>query len=434
MTGAPQTSVFGRLFAIFFIAGVLILAGALAAWYLATSSPNVEISLEHLDHYAALMTAEIGTPPDLAKAEKLAADTKLHLAIVGPGVGWGSRPGFLKKALEIPPGVSFTRAVFREPSDFVLVVNSGDYRYYYSEFPSDHRTAATLGLLVLTAVLMALLFSFLMVRRLLRPLRVMNRVARDFGVSDWKQRVPPGKDDEIGLLGRTLNGMADRIEAYILSMHDLLAAISHEIRSPLTRMKLALEFIDNPKIKESLAEEIQILDKLTGTVLEQKRLSTQPDILHRQEVDLHGWAAEACRPYQKAGQPVRLTLDGPDRRYSLDSPRVEMALRNLVENALRHAPGSPVDVTLTTGEPGFGLEVADQGPGMAPELLPRIGEPFLTMDRSRTGDRRGGGFGLGLSIVRAVADAHGARLTARNLEPRGFSVNLRFPGWTEPPI
>ena len=131
-------------------------------------------------------------------------------------------------------------------------------------------------------------------------------------------------------------------------------------------------------------------------------------------------------PYQKAGHPVRFEATGPDLEFPFDAARVEMALRNLVENSLRHAPGAPISLVVRTQPGGFSLEVSDQGPGMPEALLGRIGEPFLSTDRSRTGDRLGGGFGLGLSIVQAVADAHGARLTARNLAPRGFSVTLQF--------
>jgi len=108
---------------------------------------------------------------------------------------------------------------------------------------------------------------------------------------------------------------------------------------------------------------------------------------------------------------------------------MDMALRNLVDNALVHASGSPIVVKLRTNkimEGGFVLEVSDEGPGIPEQYLKRIGEPFLLVDRSRSGTRTKGGFGLGLSIVRAVAEAHGADFLARNLQPRGFSVTLSF--------
>jgi signal transduction histidine kinase len=310
----------------------------------------------------------------------------------------------------------------------MIQIRRGPWRYCFYEFHSDYRLTLAIWLILGCAVLTALAVSYALVWRLLKPVRDMNRVALEFGVSDWKQRVNPRGHDEFAVLGRTMDSMADRIEGYIRETHDLLAAISHELRSPLTRMKVALEFIDDERIKESLDEEIRVLDRLTGDLLEQRRLTTQPGALHREPTSLAAWIETATAPYRRAAVPVRLEIEGDDRTVSVDQARMDLAIRNLVENALRHAPGSPVTVRLRIGKgAAFSVEVADEGPGMPEDLLGRLGEPFLLVDSARSGSRRSGGFGLGLSIVRAVAEAHGAAFSARNLSPRGFAVTLAFP-------
>jgi signal transduction histidine kinase len=194
-------------------------------------------------------------------------------------------------------------------------------------------------------------------------------------------------------------------------------------------MKVALESIGDGRVKKALDKEIDTLVRLTSALLEQKRLTTQQDVLNTEEVALHAWIAEACEPFRRSGAPIRVVLDGRDGTARFDRTRMDMAIRNLVDNALAHAPGSPIVVelrTVGTAEGAFVLEVRDEGPGIPDQYLKRIGEPFLLVDKARSGTRTRGGFGLGLSIVRAVAEAHGAAFTARNLAPCGFAVTLSF--------
>jgi signal transduction histidine kinase len=424
----PSDSIFIKLLGAYGAAFLIILAGAVAVHVFASSVPNIDVSLDNVRYYSEGLAAEIGIPPSAEAARRIADETGLDIAILGPDFEWSNDEDLLDKARRSPGNEDFERFRFPEIGDWMVRLNSGRYRFFFAEFHADLRSSFLIWILMSINVAIALAWSYFMVRLLLKPLRDMDAVAREFGVSDWKRRTAPRGNDELARLGRTMNGMADRMEDYVASMHELIAAISHEFRSPLTRMKVALELTDDRRLKESLSEEIGALDRLTGTLLEQKRIAAGAGSLRLEPVFLGGWLAEACAPYGQLAAPIVPEVRGQDVRVRIDPARMTMAVRNLVENALRHAPGSPISVVARTGGGQASIEVSDLGPGMPEAILKRIGEPFLLGERSRTGDRSEGGFGLGLSIVKAVAEAHGARFEARNTEPRGFSVRITLRG------
>ena len=424
-----SNSIFVKLLAVYGLAFILVSAGAATLRYISLSSINLEVSIDNVRRYAAGLAAEIGAPPDLSRARTVADETGLVITISGNQLNWISDVDYEKEErwpAEIDEPLHFFLAQER---DREITVSLDSYNYSFSEFHSDYRATALSWAIMAGSVMAALMLSYFSVRHLLKPIRVMNKVALEFGVSHWKQRVNPEGNDELATLGRAMDNMAERIEEYIRSMQELLVGVSHELRTPLTRMKVALEFIDNLRIRESLDEEIRSLDRLTGDLLEQKRLTSQQNILRLERIAVQEWIRSQSESLPGGGQPPVLELKGPEKEVDLDRGRMEMIIRNLLENARRHADGDGVCIHLDTTRAGsgFSLEVSDRGPGMPEGMILRIGEPFLLGDPSRTGKRNGGGFGLGLSIVKAAAEAHGAVFTARNIKPAGFSVRLDFP-------
>lgn len=433
-------SIFTRLIVVYGITLLLLLGGILSFRMISISSPNLEISSEHLREFASMLVDRIGTPPDPDALEHVLLTTGLELRIRGPG-------GYVFSRRELEPqensesGLSSLLLLNRN-MDYPVTIRRGDWEYSFSEFHSDYRISVYSWLVFLVFILSSIVFNFFIVRRLLSPLHRMYDVALKFGVDDWDQRVRPRGNSELSILGREMDAMAERIVKHINSMHDLLSAVSHELRSPLTRMKLILESIPDKEIRESLNEEIHSLDRLTADLLEQKRLSTQPGILDRSPVNIRSLLEGFRESWKQKGYELSLdsSEDNPAMNVTLDldSPRTELALRNLVENCIRHAPDSPIHLEAETvggdrqrgeehGNRELLLSVRDEGPGIPEDLLERIGEPFLLADVSRTGRRNNGGFGLGMSIVKAVAEAHGGYMSVTNWKPRGLKVSLHFP-------
>jgi len=363
---------------------------------------EVDVAPAQMQAVVGLLADEIGIPPDRKKMEVLEKKLGMAIFVTSPG-----QP-------------------LMDSEDSISVIRDG-YHYVFRSFAQQTPRLGAVIALILLVVMSAMLASFLMSRRLLRPLQKMSRVALELGVKDWKARVNPVGNDELATTGRAMDQMAERIEHHANSMFEFLATVSHELRSPLSRMRFINEKISDSTVAEAMLQEIRTLELLTGQLLEHRRLMTAPGNLLLADYDLGAWARGIIATYQGSRLPVSLeSVTNGNVRF--DSQRMEMALRNLIDNALKHAKNSPVLVKVeTAARGGYSIEVSDSGPGMAPHLISRIGDPFLTNDPSRSGDRDTGGFGLGLSIVKAVTTAHGGILRARNLSSGGLSVHLEFP-------
>jgi signal transduction histidine kinase len=257
------------------------------------------------------------------------------------------------------------------------------------------------------------------IRRLVAPLRELAAGAEAFGRGDLAHRVPIRHRDEIGDLAHRFNQMAQDIQAMLDGKRALLLAISHELRSPLTRARLHAELVDEGASKAALLDELAQMRELISALLESERLGSGHRALQVGDCDLGALAREQDQP------GVTLSIDPDLPVLQLDRMRVQLLLRNLVHNALRHndAAIGPVRVSVERDGDGARLTVRDHGPGVPPEALAQLGQPFFRPDEARA--RSEGGVGLGLSLCRLVAEAHGSRLELRNAEP-GFEAVVRF--------
>ncbi len=257
------------------------------------------------------------------------------------------------------------------------------------------------------------------IRHLVAPLHELAVGAEAFGRGDLDHRVRIWHRDEIGDLAHRFNQMAEDIQAMLDGKRALLLAISHELRSPLTRARLHAELVDEGASKDALLDELAQMRELISALLESERLGGGHRALQVDDCDLGALAQEQDQP----GVALRIDRDLPVLR--LDRVRVQLLLRNLVHNALRHndAAAGPVLVSVTRDGEGARLTVRDHGPGVTPEALSQLGQPFFRPDEARA--RSDGGVGLGLSLCRLVAEAHGSRLELRNAQP-GFEATVRF--------
>jgi signal transduction histidine kinase len=266
-------------------------------------------------------------------------------------------------------------------------------------------------------------------RRITRRLERLQERVEALGAGDLAARVEVEGSDEVATLARSFNRAADRIERLVKGQRAVLAGASHELRSPLARIRVALELLateNRPELRDRIAQEIAELDDLIGELLLASRLETIGGPERTEEVDLLGLLAEeaARLDAQAAGEPVRIQGD----------PRMLRRLvRNLLENARRHAGASAIEASVAP-LPGGGarIHVADRGPGVPESERDRIFEPFYRASRAASGGEEGAG--LGLALVRQIARHHGgeARCLCREGGGTCFEVDLRGGGPTSP--
>lgn len=295
------------------------------------------------------------------------------------------------------------------------------------------------GLLkVLIAVFSAGILSWLLARHFAGPIRGLQSAAGRIADGDLSVRaVPllPRRNDEIAELARDFDRMADRVQGLLQKQQELLADISHELRSPLTRMSVSLELARRGETDalERMQTEIDTLDTLIGQILTLTRLQGQQSRKLETPANLKKILEGVVQDAQFEGKAAEKTvsLDAPDEcRLHGDPALLRSAFENVVRNAVRYTrPGSRVDVSLRMRSTGTGRQatilVEDSGDGVPATALPRLFEPFYRISESR--ERATGGTGLGLSIAQKVVQLHGGSISARNREAGGLAVEIILP-------
>jgi signal transduction histidine kinase len=216
--------------------------------------------------------------------------------------------------------------------------------------------------------------------------------------------------------------MAESLHGMLDDQRALLLAMSHELRSPLTRARVNTELLDDSPERTALLRDLGEMRELINSLLESERLARGADALQAEPVDLAALARDVVST-QFEGQTFTLQLDAAIGPVRADPARLRLLLRNLIDNALRHGAGAtqPPEVFLRREPDGrIALGVRDHGPGVPVEHLARLGQAFYRPDSSRT--RGSGGVGLGLYLCQRVAQAHGGELRLRAAEP-GLEVS-----------
>ena len=267
---------------------------------------------------------------------------------------------------------------------------------------------------------------FPIIRRLLKRLENLQRGVKRFGEGDLSVRVPEHGHDEVADLAHQFNAAAARIETLMTSHKSLLANASHELRSPLTRIRMGLEFMGNDpasaRAKAEIQRNISELDQLVDEILLASRLDTREvDVGMVESVDLIGLAAEECA---RIDAELDVLTDGPLDVQGI-SKLLRRAVRNLLENARRYSQGE-IQLTLEKKDHSVEIRVEDHGPGVPREQRERIFEKFYRLPGA---SERSGGVGLGLSLVRSIAERHGGTVhcEARQDGRSGASFVIKLP-------
>ena len=253
--------------------------------------------------------------------------------------------------------------------------------------------------------------TYPLIRRLTKRLNTLQSGVEQWGQGDLSTRVKVSGHDEVAFLAERFNTAASRIEALVGSHKSLLANASHELRSPLTRIKMGLELMHGSqsdeslqRLKDEISRNINELDQLIAEILLASRLdSAQADVGTFETVDLTGLAAEECA---KSGAELQVLSESAIAVQGVPK-LLRRLMRNLLENANRYAKAGqsqPAVLSLQLDAKQVTLRVTDHGPGVPAELRERIFEPFY---RAPGASERDGGVGLGLALVKSIAQRHG---------------------------
>ncbi|HMB73577.1 MAG TPA: ATP-binding protein [Gammaproteobacteria bacterium] len=352
-------------------------------------------------------------------------------------------PGYLRRNLpETQGGRAMLPSNYR-PQRFAPRLIGSDGRDYYLYFTRPPRTLfgvlnwpSTQAAVVTLAIIVAALTALILARYISLPVVRLQRAARALAIGEFGTRVGKPfhrRHDEVGTLARDFDKMAEQIQNLVTGQETLLRDVSHELRSPLARIRMALALAERDTVKDAvrdkltrIEEETERLDRLVGQILALARLrAPAPAVHHHIRLDklLEEVAADASFEKPKVRITQRISYAGI---VSGDPLQLHSAVENVVRNAVSFA-GDDGEVELELRRDGdqIRVRVTDTGPGVDDCELTKIFEPFYRTDPSR--DHRRKGEGIGLAITAGVIERHGGRCEARNRAAGGLEVILSLP-------
>lgn len=281
------------------------------------------------------------------------------------------------------------------------------------------------------AVLFSVLFWFPLIRGITRAISQMTQATEQIAVGQFDARVNVRRRDELGRLGAAINRMADRLAGFVTGQKRFLGDVAHELCSPLARIQMALGILEQQALSEpqkagveDIREEVQRMSELVNELLSFSKAALQGREVKLAPVNLAGLVERVLAREAVGANRVEVRIPA-DLEALAEAELLSRAVGNLVRNALRYAgQAGPIGITAERAGGRVALTVEDQGPGVPPEALQQIFDPFFRLESSRS--RETGGVGLGLAIVKTCVEACGGTVSARNREPSGLAVRLEL--------
>jgi|GEM_PF-509713 len=389
---------------------------------------------EQIRSYMEMAAHDIGAPPDTGIAAQMARDYPIDIRLQYGSFDWASDPGVTPAATI----AAQTAASVFDSGDSLLfrqlqgrlygVIQRGDWTYVIRL-----RSAPEEGMLIPATIILGIVLTILfvtayrVVQRFLRPVPALMEGVQAVANEDFGHQVPVCSDDELGDLTKAFNAMSQRVAAIIASKRRLLFDVSHELRSPLTRMNVALVMLPEGKSKLAIERNIRELNTMITELLENERLAVLGGSLVTENVDVVALVHKVIDSFGSDARRIELDSLTGTLEIIADSQRLTVAVRNVISNGLKYSADNEgqVKVTVFPDDNGARIVVSDNGIGIPPEAQEKVFEPFYRTDDSRS--RATGGYGLGLSLTRSIIEAHGGTIQLNSTVGCGTTIMMWIP-------
>ncbi|MBV1959638.1 MAG: HAMP domain-containing histidine kinase [Pseudomonadales bacterium] len=415
-----------RLILLFFITAFALIMVLRVSVLIGMKNQFEHNILPHIFEYQRSIEKEIGSPPDLDRAKAIARRTGATIHIRGDRINWSSNDKFFD-----PSGIEFKGHHNQRLKHGVM----DNVRYLYSERKHYQiyigiagRPEPNGGGWVFLLLIVGIVYlCYRGIRALFRPIETIQLGVQKMGQGELDHRIDLKRKDELGELAAAVNTMASDIEGMLDSKREMLLAISHELRSPLTRSRVSVELIDDDQIRKNLSRDMKEMEQLITELLESERLNQRHAPLNRTSVIVND-LIETLLEEGFSSNDIETEFNAEQVAVQLDEPRIRLLVKNLLTNAVRYHRPDRGRITISTssqvteGKRMVFIAVTDSGVGIEPEFLPHITEPFYRPDPSR--QRKTGGYGLGLYLCRMITEAHGGQLEITSTVDVGTRVQV----------
>lgn len=335
----------------------------------------------------------------------------------------GAPPGGTAERVRGPGGPPDEELRPRDVTELTvdLALAPGRWLRARSYLPAPRPVPINIWFAALASMLAVGAGALLIARQIGKPLEQLANAAERLGHGETNVAAPVSGPEDVRRASTAFNAMAERLGRQMSRQRQMLWALSHDLRTPITAMRLRAEFIEDDAAKQRLLQPLSEMETLTEQALALARAGASEEA--RERVDLAEIAQTLCNELQELG--IDVAAEAPQRVPAEVRPsEIARAMRNLAENAAKYGGGGVMKVYRDDKGTAV-VEVVDEGPGLPPDQLARITEPFFRADAARSGSN---GAGLGLSIAQAIADGHGGKLVIANRTPKGLSAKLVLPG------
>jgi signal transduction histidine kinase len=380
------------------------------------SPPRVDAeSRTHAAFFESLLSRYLGeqrlVSVSVTDAAPWTAAAKMHRP-----EGWGMHRGWMGAGpgmqTDTHGGMSFVATV-RLRDDTVLVFDTRQPRETLS-WP--YRVLGSLAILLLAVIAI----SLIAVRWMTRPLETLADAAEKLGNNIHRPPLDETGPREVERAARAFNTMQAKLIGYLRDRTRILAAMSHDLKTPITRLRLRAELLHDAQLKSKFETDLRELEAMVSRTLDFMRGVDSEERI--QPVDIDALVQSLQRDMQETGCDV--ALEGHSRAPYPGRPQaLKRCLANLLDNAVKY--GHSARVAIDDDDECLRIRISDRGPGIPPDALERVFEPFYRLEESRNRDT--GGTGLGLSIARSIAQAHGGTLILRNRTQGGLEAVLNLP-------
>lgn len=396
--------------------------------------------------YLGNLMEDLGYPPNAEIADEVTKDMPFDILITGNDFEWSTTSEFPNidpidfqpsawDSIKIKKNSAAGSPTLIEDSEFARYQDRTYFRIPYGDYtitmvnPKISIEAGPTYLFeaIVLISLSVLLLAYLLVKRMINPIQNIQQAATKIGQGELTHRIDINREDELGLLAKEVNFLADNVVEMLEAKQRLNMGVSHELRSPLTRAKLQIEMLNDPLKRESLLDEIQAMESIIASLLESEAINYGHKKLDLGNVDIDRSIKDLVSSSHFLND-IEIESDIYENiSIEADPILFQVMLKNIFENASRYTTEDKkqIDISVLQANEEINIIIRDYGPGLAIKDLDKVFEPFFRAEESRS--RSSGGYGLGLYLTKQIADAHGGRISIQNHENGGAEVSLHLP-------
>jgi len=398
--------------------------------------------------YLEHVLEDLHYPPTQERAEQIILSMPFDMKIIGNDLDWSSSPEFPNldvlsfesrnwDFLKIKTDIEIGQETYIEGAEFARYMNRSFFKIPFGDYTvilvipkmTQAVNPTFLFEIFLAISLLILLIAFLLVQRIISPIQTIQDGTTKIGSGELKHRISIKQKDELGILAKEINLLANNVEDMLEAKQRLNLGVSHELRSPLTRARLQIEMLEQSQSKDELLNEINAMETIISNLLNSEAIN-----YGHKKLDLKMFHIEskvkaliANAPYLENIQ-TSITSDIKNIEIEADEALIEITLKNILENASRFSPSNSALIELTLeaiNSKSIRITIRDFGPGFNTDDLEKVTEPFFRTSQSRSRDS--GGFGLGLYLCKQIVLAHAGLLKIKNHPDQGAVVSVEIP-------